>query len=121
MRRESPSFPSSISHHAGHWCYGSCRLGGAGSGRDGSLAAEVLGEDIRLPPNASMPLHNHPNIVVLSQVLYWELEELNVDGDFDRMDVDSDAIVDDNDCNNGDARHPPLALRASFKRIKEYY
>jgi hypothetical protein len=121
VRRESPSFPSSISHHAGHWCYGSCRLGGAGSGRDGSLAAEVLGEDIRLPPNASMPLHNHPNIVVLSQVLYWELEELNVDGDFDRMDVDSDAIVDDNDCNNGDARHPPLALRASFKRIKEYY
>jgi hypothetical protein len=106
---------------ASHWCYGSCRPGGAGSGRDGSLAAEVLGGDIRLPPNASMPLHDHPNIVVLSRVLYGELEELNVHGDFDRMDVDSDAVVDDDDRDNGDARRPPSALRASFKRIKEYY
>ncbi len=69
VRRESPSFPSSISHHAGHWCYGSCRPGDAGSGRDGSLAAEVLGGDICLPPNASMPLHDHPNIVVLVTLL----------------------------------------------------
>ncbi len=50
-----------------------------------------------------MPLHDHPNIVVLSRVLYRELEELNVDGDFDRMDVDSDAVVNDNDRDNGDA------------------
>ncbi len=68
-----------------------------------------------------MLLHDHPNIIVLSRVLYGELEELNVDGNFDQMDVDSDAIIDDDDCNNGDARRPPLALHASFKRIKEYY
>jgi hypothetical protein len=68
-----------------------------------------------------MPLHDHPNIVVLSRVLYGELEELNVDGNFDRMDVNSNAIVDDDDRDNGDVRRPPLALCASFKRIKEYY
>ncbi len=90
-------------------------------GRDGSLAVEVLGGDICLPPNASMPLHDHQNIVVLSQVLYGELEELNVDGNFDRMDIDSNAIVDDDDHDNRDARHLPLALHASFKNINEYY
>ncbi len=49
-------------------------------------------------------LHDHPNIVVLSRVLYGELEELNVDGNFDRMDVDSDAVIDDDDRDNGDTR-----------------
>jgi hypothetical protein len=37
------------------------------------------------------------------------------------MDIDSDAVIDDDDRDNGDARRPPSALHASFKRIKEYY
>jgi len=58
-----------------------------------------------------MPLHDHSNMIVLSRVLY----------DFDRMDVDCDAVVDDDDRDNGDARRPLSVLRASFKIIKEYY
>ena len=67
------------------------------------------------PPNASMPLHDHSNMIVLSRVLY------NFDGDFDRMDVDRNAVVDDDDRNNGDARRPLSVLCASFKIIKKYY
>jgi len=37
------------------------------------------------------------------------------------MDVDRDAVVDDDDHDNGDARRPLSVLRASFKIIKEYY
>jgi len=62
-----------------------------------------------------MPLHDHLNMIVLSRVLN------DFDGDFDRMDVDRDAIVDGNDHDNGDARRPPSVLRGSFKIIKEFY
>ena len=62
-----------------------------------------------------MPLHDHSNMIVLSRVLY------DFDGDFDRMDVNRDAVVDDNDRHNGDVRHPLLVLCTSFKIIKEYY
>jgi hypothetical protein len=62
-----------------------------------------------------MPLHDHSNMIVLSRVLY------DFDGDVDRMDVNCDAVVDDDDRDNGDARRPPSVLHASFKIIKEYY
>jgi len=89
---------------------------GAGSGRDGSLAAEVLGGDIRLPPQREhADQHDHSNMIVLSRVLY------DFDGDFDRMDVDRNAVVDDDDRNNGDVRRLLSVLRVSFKIVKEYY
>jgi hypothetical protein len=94
--------------------------------------------------NARMPLHDHPNIVVLTRVLYGELEVISydvvnmddegdggdqdddnddhdIDGNPDRMDVNDD---DDDDGGNPSHCRPPSALRASLNssinRMKEY-
>jgi hypothetical protein len=93
-----------------------------------------------------MPLHDDPNLVVLTRVLYGELEVISYDvvntddevdggncdddyddddhdndGDPNRMDVDED---DDDDGGNPSHCRPPSALRASqnisLNRIKEY-
>jgi hypothetical protein len=96
------------------------------------------------PSNACMPLHDHSNVVVLTRVLYGELEVISYDvvntddkGDGgDRNDDNDDHDIDGNlnqmDVNNndddggGDQSHcqPPSALRvslnSSLNKIIEY-
>lgn len=69
------------------------------------------------PPNARMPLHDHPNMIVLSRVLYGELQVqsydivhpvqptsiASVDGDKDDEDGDADAPMSDNNNNTNAA------------------
>lgn len=67
------------------------------------------------PPNARMPLHDHPNMIVLSRVLYGELQvhsydivhpvgpTPNASVDDDHDDDDADAPMSDNDNNTNAA------------------
>jgi len=103
-------------YHAGDWGYGFCRPFVAQARAEmGLLPLRYSAGIFVFPPNASMPLHDHSKMIVFSRVLY------DFDGDFDQMDVDRDAVVDDDDRDNGDARRPLSVLRTSFKIIKEYY
>jgi hypothetical protein len=81
------------------------------------------------PPGARMPLHDHPNMVVLSRVLYGELGVTSYDVVADSDDRDEndrtdahrdDADGDDVDPEDGDACPRRSALRASLARIRAF-
>lgn len=85
------------------------------------------------PPGASIPLHDHPSMVVVSRVLYGELKVKSYsvvstatvhDGDCDgqMMDMDEEEEEDDeakrrNDGTNSDS---PSRFRSSINRIKDF-
>lgn len=74
------------------------------------------------PPNAEIPLHDHPDMVVLSRVLYGELQVQSYD-----VLSDNDGIGhkdDKKNCNDGSmgtsSSRPPSALRTSLRKLKEF-
>jgi len=69
------------------------------------------------PPNASIPLHDHPDMVVISRILYGELYVTS----YDVMPED-DNVSDHSGCNEEEESSPTSRqspLRASFRKIKD--
>ena len=70
------------------------------------------------PPNTSIPLHDHPDMVVISRILYGELYVTS----FDVMPSSLDGEDHHSDCNEEEESSPTSRqspLRASFRKIKD--
>lgn len=84
------------------------------------------------PPNAEIPLHDHPDMVVLSRVLYGDLRVQSFDVLPDNNDsTNTDQTVEDSgqkrNCADNKAMatspspsRPPVTLRNSFNKIKDF-
>jgi len=75
------------------------------------------------PPNAEIPLHDHPDMVVLSRVLYGELQVQSYDV---LSDIDDKTDPKDHEKNCNDApigtspSRPQSALRSSLRKLKQF-
>ena len=69
------------------------------------------------PPGASIPLHDHPSMVVISRVLYGELKVKSYNVVSDAHDDDVEEMKDDTTC---EAEASPSRIRSSFNRIKDF-
>lgn len=72
------------------------------------------------PPGASIPLHDHPSMVVISRVLYGELlvKSYNV---VSNVHDDQKDVEDDNDeLRQNHNSNSPSMLRSSIKKIKDF-
>ena len=71
------------------------------------------------PPNTEIPLHDHPDMVVISRVLYGELRVRSYDV-IPEEDDGKDRNKHKKNCNDRSMAGPPSALRASFNKLKEF-
>ncbi|KAL7495565.1 hypothetical protein ACHAWT_003956 [Skeletonema menzelii] len=67
------------------------------------------------PPGASIPLHDHPSMVVISRVLYGELKVKSYNVVSNVHDDDVEEMKDGTKCERS-----PSRLRSSFNRIKNF-
>jgi predicted metal-dependent enzyme (double-stranded beta helix superfamily) len=75
------------------------------------------------PPGASIPLHDHPSMVVISRVLYGQLKVKSysvVSPVHDAQTMDSDEIDDDRNWRNNVNSDSPSRFRSSFNMIKDF-